>query len=116
MTAELLSEQRNPNCWTQYLRVPLDLACWPGHFPTQSILPGVVQLTWVVTAIQKWLESAPPIARIEALKFKAPILPGETLTLVLRRDDSRFRFEFKRGEEVCSQGRLTLAQSKGAAE
>jgi 3-hydroxymyristoyl/3-hydroxydecanoyl-(acyl carrier protein) dehydratase len=37
------------------MRVPLELDCWPGHFPNWSVVPGVLQLDWVIEIIAKWL-------------------------------------------------------------
>ncbi|MFO0689805.1 MAG: hypothetical protein U0900_13995 [Myxococcota bacterium] len=67
------------------LEVPTGLACWRGHFPGQPMLPGVVQVDWVLRELADWLGEAPPLRAIEGLKFKQPVLPGDELELELER-------------------------------
>lgn len=92
------------------LRVPHDLACWPGHFPEYAIVPGVVQLKWVMELIESWHGGQVLLSRIEALKFKRPMLPGQELTLVLDRDEHHriFRFALSADAEVFSSGRIVM--------
>lgn len=52
---EALAEERNDRAWELRMRVPLELDCWPGHFPNWSVVPGVLQLDWVIEIIAKWL-------------------------------------------------------------
>jgi len=93
------------------MRVPKELACWPGHFPQYSILPGVLQLQWALEEIARWTGAAPELARVEALKFKAPMLPGQSARLRVTRDADTTRFHFELAHEgvVYSQGRIVLA-------
>ena len=92
------------------LRVPDDLACWPGHFPDFAIVPGVLQLEWVMREIAAWTGRPPDVACVENLKFKRPILPGQELTLVLRSDaePERFRFQLEDASGALSLGRIVL--------
>jgi 3-hydroxymyristoyl/3-hydroxydecanoyl-(acyl carrier protein) dehydratase len=107
---EQISEQRSEERLVRALRVPKDLACWPGHFPGQEIVPGVVQLDWVLQAIADWTQRAPELVEIAELKFRALILPGQELTLELVREKpEHFRFALTAREGLLASGRVLLA-------
>jgi 3-hydroxymyristoyl/3-hydroxydecanoyl-(acyl carrier protein) dehydratase len=77
-----------------------------------------VQFDWVMQVIAAWIGGFPQLARIEALKFKKPIAPGETLTLRLERDANAmvFRFRLAEGDVVFSEGRIVLHPEPGSEE
>jgi uncharacterized membrane protein/3-hydroxymyristoyl/3-hydroxydecanoyl-(acyl carrier protein) dehydratase len=110
---EELSRRHEPGHREEELRVPEDLACWPGHFPVFSIVPGVLQLHWVIERIEQWIDGPANLARIEALKFRKPLLPGQHFTLSIEADENcrRFRFEFASCDEIFSVGRIVLEES-----
>jgi uncharacterized membrane protein/predicted hotdog family 3-hydroxylacyl-ACP dehydratase len=115
------------------LEVPTGLACWPGHFPGQPMLPGVLQVDWVLREIERWRGRRPSLVAIEGLKFKRPALPGDSLVLELAcspAGDSEggpsvdapthigetFEFRFCRGDEEISHGRIRCGSlERGAA-
>jgi uncharacterized membrane protein len=111
MRPQVLAERRLADRRELDLRVPGDLACWPGHFPDVAIVPGVLQLEWVMSELAAWTGRPADVACIENLKFKRPILPGQELTLVLRSDSEpeRFRFELEDDSGAFSLGRIVLA-------
>ncbi len=107
---EQLREQRSEERLLRELRVPEDLACWPGHFPGQEIVPGVVQLDWVMQAIAEWTRTAPELVEIAELKFKAFVLPGQDLRLeVVRERAGQFRFALIGPDGIVASGRVLLA-------
>lgn len=63
--------------------VPPALACFRGHFPGAPILPGVVQLQWATTLVERVL-SASAFAGLARVKFKAPVYPGAVLRFELQ--------------------------------
>jgi 3-hydroxymyristoyl/3-hydroxydecanoyl-(acyl carrier protein) dehydratase len=91
------------------LWVDPQLEYFTGHFPSQPILPGVVQLEWSLKlAAQQW-----PAAMHETnfngaqnLKFKSPVEPAELLQLVLSQQPGKIDFRFSTPTEVRSQGTL----------
>jgi 3-hydroxymyristoyl/3-hydroxydecanoyl-(acyl carrier protein) dehydratase len=102
---EVLDEHRSEGAIEQALRVPDALDCWPGHFPARAILPGVLQLGWVVELATRWLGPA-RLVGLEGLKFKRPIGPGQRLTLRLELAPDGLHFRFSDGEALFSLGRL----------
>ncbi len=107
---EVLAERSDSDHREQDLAVPTDLSCWPGHFPEQPILPGVLEIDWAMKLLSTWVGGDAWPRRIERLKFKQLVRPGEKLTLALEREASggAFRFQFTRGGTPISLGRLVL--------
>jgi uncharacterized membrane protein/3-hydroxymyristoyl/3-hydroxydecanoyl-(acyl carrier protein) dehydratase len=108
---EKLAESRGAGFIHQDLCVPQNLSVWPGHFPEYAIVPGVLQLRWVLSGVYRLTGNASEIEAFEALKFKRPLLPGQKFRLevqVTERDSSRIRFRLADGESVFSSGVLCL--------
>jgi 3-hydroxymyristoyl/3-hydroxydecanoyl-(acyl carrier protein) dehydratase len=113
---ELVAEQWTAHTATLELRVPEDLDCWPGHFPERSIVPGFLQLAWVMGLAARWVGPSPQVRRIEGLKFKNVLCPGERFTLTLERADegAALRFRLAKGSRAFSLGRFVLAAEGGS--
>jgi len=79
----------------------------PGHFPGNPVVPGVVLLDRVAAAIER--AGAGPLRRIAAVKFLAPVLPGDDIECVVTRDGERVRFHALRGDVVVLRGDGALA-------
>ena len=58
------------------------------HFPSAPLIPGVVQLKWVMTYAADLIDTERPY-RIIDLKFKRPMQPGETVLLTLSVEAAR---------------------------
>ncbi len=110
---ELVAEMKSDRLVEQQLRVPEELDCWPGHFPHWTVVPGVLQLDWVLKVIASWIGTMPRVARIERLKFKRPMGPGQAFTLTVERDANRatFRFRLASGGDTFSVGRVVLGEA-----
>ena len=75
-----------------------------GHFEGFPVVPGVVQVGWVLDAAQAALGEAPRLAAVENLKFKELLLPGQRFRLEVEwtaaRDVLRFRLAAR---SACSR-------------
>ena len=90
------------------LLVPADLAWFEGHFPGQPVLPGVVQLDWVMRLAAGHLGIARRAGCDLKVKFRRIIGPDTRLTLDLRVDGRRLAFAYRCGDEVMSSGTVVL--------
>lgn len=88
--------------------VPRDSAWFEGHFPGYPVLAGAVQLAeLVLPALERHLGHKPRVRAWSALKFLAPIQPGDTLSLeFVRASEHALDFHIRRGDARCTQGRV----------
>lgn len=109
LAPELLADRQMGALWIQELRVPKHLECWPGHFPDWQVVPGVLQIDWVMSLLAQKVGGSPRLRRIEHIKFTSPLGPGQTFTMRLEMSDNRdLRFELSHESKVFSQGRLEV--------
>jgi len=94
------------------IEAPTGLACWPGHFPGRPMLPGVVQVDWALREIERWRGRRPSFSAIEGLKFRRPVLPGESIVLELRTWGEAVAFRFLRDADEVSRGRIQFESSR----
>jgi 3-hydroxyacyl-[acyl-carrier-protein] dehydratase len=64
-------------------RFALEEEVFRGHFPGKPILPGVFQVEMARLAAERATGRRLAIREVERAKFSRPILPGETVRLVL---------------------------------
>ena len=79
--------------------IPPDAPWFEGHFPGAPILPGVIQLGLVQQAAGR------RIRRIERLRLRHPVGPGDEL--VIRLDGGRF--VIRRDGRKIAEGELEFA-------
>jgi 3-hydroxyacyl-[acyl-carrier-protein] dehydratase len=84
------------------LCIPPEHPCLPGHFPGHPLVPGVLLLEHVATALRAW--RAQRLARVLEAKFLAPLHPGEPAELELGESGGRIRFEIRRESTVLARG------------
>ncbi len=84
-----------------------------GHFPAAAILPGVVQLDWAISLARQAFAVEGPVARLEVLKFQAPILPGMVFDAVLEWDLElqRLLFQYRSSNRIHASGRVYFGQT-----
>ena len=81
----------------------------PGHFPHHPVVPGVVLLDRIASALEG--AGAGTIARLGAVKFLAPLLPDQDAELIadIGDDQRRVRFRIERDGQVILRGDGVLA-------
>jgi 3-hydroxymyristoyl/3-hydroxydecanoyl-(acyl carrier protein) dehydratase len=94
------------------LKLVIPPASWffQGHFPDYPILPGAIQIHWVVQFAKRYFIEKPFPSAIR-VKFRKPIRPNHQLTLLLERAKSRdsIRFEYFDANGPCSSGQIVFA-------
>ena len=83
----------------------------PGHFPGNPVVPGVVILDHVLQALHEWQGDALP-ARVQDAKFVSPLLPQETLQVVLSLKNAQTAaFVCRVADRTVAQGRIALQRN-----
>lgn len=108
---EVKNVRKSPQRWEFDLPIPDDLSCLEGHFKAFPVVPGVLQLDWVIRYALEWRGGEPGSLQVDGLKFKRPLLPGQCATLTLDANDTldRFRFRLADADGDFSVGRLICA-------
>ena len=80
----------------------------PGHFPGHPLVPGVILLEQVATALRAWRGQR--LGRVVDAKFVAPLLPAEAaLVRLMPAAAERLRFEIFRGDTLLARGTIEAA-------
>jgi len=107
---EVVKIERSGDSVRLEIRIPGDLAYFPDHFPRFPMVPGVVQLAWVVAYASEHLGLGAAFKRIAALKFQHPMLPKDRARLVLTRTGAgEVSFAYDKAGRPCSGGRIVFA-------
>ena len=96
------------------LRVPPGLVYFSGHFPEQPILPGVTQLAWVEQFGKLFFNIGLPFLRMEVIKFKKIIRPGDIIQMKLhwKADSNKLYFELNSVSDSHSSGRMVYGEQE----
>ena len=96
------------------LDVPADLWVMHGHFEGFPVVPGVVQLQWVLDWAGAWRGARFGVRGLEALKFKQLLTGGARFRLRLERtsDDAKLRFRLWNELGEFSSGRVIVAAAR----
>lgn len=93
-----------------------ELFWFSGHFAIQPLLPGVAQLDWVMHYATTLLAPEYRFHSIQNVKFQAPLLPDNVVTLVLDwnagKQQLAFLYQRHDGElrHTCSSGKIRLCR------
>ena len=111
---ELLAESIGERTRQQTLRIPATLGCLDGHFGEFAVVPGVAQLQWIMDVGRAMTGHEIAIERIEALKFKDVLRPGDVFQLSAELSDRHDRLTFRLWNErsLFSSGRYVLAPAR----
>ena len=90
-----------------HLFVPAELVFFTGHFPDFPILPGVVQIDWVIGLADK-AQLTGAFSGISRLKFIHPITGDRNirLDLVYAPDGKQIQFKYLEAAGLFSSGIL----------
>src|SRR5712691_10262783 len=106
----LLEIKRADNRVELSLAIPRDLVYFRGHFPAFAVLPGVVQVHWVMNYSRRYFNLGDTSARALLIKFRRLIRPGDQLLLALSYQSIRNQIDFSYAdaEGILSSGRIGL--------
>jgi 3-hydroxyacyl-[acyl-carrier-protein] dehydratase len=93
-----------------HCRIGAEHPSLPGHFPDAPVVPGVVILDEVLTALAEWRGDC-QLAVIHAVKFLLPLKPEQPFTVCLSacaHTESQVDFCCRVEDRVIAEGRLQL--------
>ena len=90
--------------------IPKDIEYFEGHFEGFHLLPGVVQIAWVVEFAKSYLklDGRLKFKGLENVKFVRPIFPETEVELNIKFESVKkvLSFEYKNSETRLSLGKL----------
>lgn len=92
--------------------VPLDLHYFGGHFAEFPLVPGVVQLQWVMDLARQVFSSLPlRVIRVENLKFQQFLRPNDEVSIHLSwlPEKQKMVFTVKNSNKPCASGRVVFS-------
>ncbi len=107
--AELLAMLASSEDLTEIL-VPPDHPSLPGHFPGNPLVPGVVLLDEVLALAEARRPGT--LRSLPAVKFLAPVRPGERLRVRLEFEGARARFTAFRESTPVFEGSFAFAEGE----
>ena len=88
-----------------------DSTYFKGHFDEFPILPGVIQLHFVIKFIKLFFNKTPSAYDILKLKFSSLILPDTTVHFELNKlSDNEFYFSYENGDVKYSAGKIAIKE------
>lgn len=97
-----------------HLQISPDLVYFSGHFPGQPVLPGVTQLAWAEQIGKIFFNIDPPFLRMEVIKFKKIIQPGDLIKMKLhwKVETNKLYFELTSVNNAHSSGRIVYGEQE----
>lgn len=92
------------------LIIPENLYYFQGHFPEAAVLPGVVQLDWVMQYLAQFFEvDITNLVSIDALKFQNIIRPNDQVTLSLAQTKAnKYAFSYYSNHVQHASGKVVF--------
>ena len=98
-----------PNQVTLELILGKDSEAFRGHFPDYAVLPGVVQLDYVMKFATRYFSPLPYPAQQFRVKFQNIISVGTVLLMIaIDREAGWLQFTYSLGDEKASTGKIKI--------
>ena len=91
----VLSEEKSEQSVTLSLFVPKELCYFEGHFPDIPVLPGVVQLHWVMGYIKQYFGIEDEYQRVDQLKYQHVIFADQNVDLTMTWNEAKKQMVFQ---------------------
>lgn len=86
--------------------LPPDFPPFNGHFPGQSILPGIAQISIVTEILNKAFQPGFTLLSVKRIKFLSPAEPGMNLTISVQFDHGNANAEITANNKRISSLKL----------
>jgi len=103
---EIGANQANLQCL-----IPQQLLYFDGHMQDRPILPGIAQVHWAQHYGREFFQIKGHFLRLEVVKFKQVILPGQRVGIALgyNEDNGKLSFRYESDRGVHSSGRICFS-------
>jgi len=93
------------------LNILPELEAFKGHFESAPIVPGVVQLQWVIKYAKLYIQDSSSFQTeaLEVLKFQNVIQPNTEIELNIKLIKSKLVFAFLSGDIKHSSGKISVS-------
>ncbi len=91
------------------IKIPPDHPSLDGHFPNNPLYPGVVILTYVISALSVEIKEEIDIKQVPNVKFLKPLHPGDELNMEYHVTGNRAKFSGFSNEEKVLTGQLIFS-------
>jgi len=93
--------------------IPATHPSLPGHFPGNPVVPGVVLLEEILTAVRTWRPES-RIRGLQAVKFLQPVAPDSRFSIALElRAPGKIAFRCSAGHQLLNTGTIILHAPSG---
>ncbi len=105
-----LDTQQQENMQISIGKVPLDLVYLKDHFADFPLVPGVIELQWVIDKTTQFFDRKVEIKGINKLKFQKFLCPNDEFELTIKWEENKNRiiFTLKTENEICSSGIILI--------
>ena len=90
------------------LEFSADHPSFPGHFPGNPVVAGVLLIDSIVAIAESWLDRPVRVTRLPLVKFQTPLRPDQEVRVDLRFADPRLEFSVTLGAATVASGRLII--------
>lgn len=77
------------------MHVPGSLVFFKGHFPKYPVVPGFVQVDWVIRSAYRCFAPLGEVTALKALKFRDMLLPDTAFSLQLHFQEAQRAVHFE---------------------
>ena len=94
-----------------FVEIPVGSAWFSGHFPNDPILPGIAQIDMVHNLVGQVLDDKASIKRLNRIRFKKIIRPGDQLeikTSAIDTETGSFSFCIMVSADIVCNGNMTI--------
>jgi len=107
---KIISESRpDDNSVILRFEISRGIVFFEGHFPSQPVLPGIVQVDWAIFFARKSFNlTEESCIEIEQIKFMKIIKPNTKLDLLLKLENGILNFKYYADDAVYSLGKLRI--------
>jgi len=94
--------------------IPATHPSLPGHFPGNPLVPGVILLEEVLTAVRTWQPES-RIQGFQAVKFLQPVYPDSRFSIELKTlAPGKIGFRCRAGQQLLNSGTIILHAPQGS--